>query len=177
MGPLGTLLSLPVSGPLTGLTWLARQIANAAVQQVLDPGRIETALRLLERRLENGEIDEAAFEAEEERLLEELAEIGRLRAEAEAEDEEDESPPSAAATVMERPSPSPVMAAPTAVIAAPTAVMAAPTAVMAGLGPATPDFALPPADRRKWSAFADHDNGGATDPAAARQEAPAWTPT
>jgi hypothetical protein len=63
------------------LTWLARQIENAARQEMLDPARIETALRALERRLDSGEIDDAAFEEEEERLLEELAEITRLRAE------------------------------------------------------------------------------------------------
>ncbi len=83
MGPLGTLLALPVAGPMGALTWLARQIENAARQEMLDPARIETALRALERRLDSGEIDEAAFEAEEERLLEELAEITRLRAEPE----------------------------------------------------------------------------------------------
>jgi hypothetical protein len=88
MGPLASLLSLPVSGPLSGLGWIARQIAAAARQQMLDPKRIETALLLLERRLENGEIDEATFEAEEALLLEELAEIGALRA-AEAAGETD----------------------------------------------------------------------------------------
>ncbi len=81
MGPLGTLLALPVAGPMGALTWLARQIENAARQEMLDPARIETALRALERRLDSGEIDDAAFEEEEERLLEELAEITRLRAE------------------------------------------------------------------------------------------------
>lgn len=80
MGTLSTLLSLPVSGPLSGLGWIARQIAAAARQQMLDPKRIETALLLLERRLEDGQIDEASFEAEEALLLEELAEIGAIRA-------------------------------------------------------------------------------------------------
>ena len=80
MGTLSTLLSLPVSGPLSGLGWIARQIAAAARQQMLDPKRIETALLLLERRLEDGQIDEATFEAEEALLLEELAEIGAMRA-------------------------------------------------------------------------------------------------
>ena len=80
MGTLSTLLGLPVSGPLSGLGWIARQIAAAARQQMLDPKRIETALLLLERRLEDGQIDEATFEAEEALLLEELAEIGAMRA-------------------------------------------------------------------------------------------------
>jgi Gas vesicle protein G len=97
MGPLTTLLSLPVSGPLSGLGWIARQIAAAARQQMLDPKRIETALLLLERRLEDGQIDEATFEAEEALLLEELAEIGAIRAaeangEAESPDQEPAEP-------------------------------------------------------------------------------------
>ena len=80
MNPLTTVLTLPISGPLGALTWIARQIANAATQQLLDPARIETALLLLERRLEDGQIDEATFDIEEEKLLQELAEITAMRA-------------------------------------------------------------------------------------------------
>ncbi len=83
MGPLVGLLGLPFTGPIGTLTWIARQVADAAMQQQLDPARIEAALIALERRLESGEIDEAAFEAEEAELLDELAEIRRLRAETE----------------------------------------------------------------------------------------------
>ncbi len=81
MGPLTNLLALPFTGPIGTLTWIARQVANAVDQQQLDPARIETALLALERRLEAGALDVAAFEAEEARLLEELAEIRALRAE------------------------------------------------------------------------------------------------
>ncbi len=75
MSLLLNLLGLPVTAPLGALGWLARQVAEAAMQQWADPARIEAALLDLERRLERGEIDEAAFEAEEARLLDELAEI------------------------------------------------------------------------------------------------------
>jgi hypothetical protein len=80
MGPIGSLLALPVTGPVGALQWLARQIAEQALQQMLDPVRIETALRDLETRLEAGEIEEHAFEAEEDRLLAELAEMRAIRA-------------------------------------------------------------------------------------------------
>jgi hypothetical protein len=90
MGILSSLLGLPVSGPLSGLGWIAQQVAAAARQQMLDPKRIETALLLLERRLDDGQIDEDTFEAEEALLLEELAEIGRQRA-AEANPESDQT--------------------------------------------------------------------------------------
>ena len=63
--------------PLLGVGWLARQVAEAALQEMLDPARIEAALLTLERRLEAGEIDEAEYEAGETELLEALA---RMRA-------------------------------------------------------------------------------------------------
>ena len=93
MGPLSTILTLPVGGPLSGLGWIARQIAKAANEQMLDPKRIEAALLTLERRLEDGHINEAAFEAEEAVLLQELAEMAELRAaqaRAAASDDKDE---------------------------------------------------------------------------------------
>jgi hypothetical protein len=90
MGPLTTILGLPITGPMGALTWIARQIANAANQEMLDPTRIETALLLLERKLERGEIDEATFESEEEQLLQELAEITERRAAEAAETDRDQ---------------------------------------------------------------------------------------
>jgi hypothetical protein len=75
------LIALPVMAPLGGLTWLARQIANSAMNEWLDPARIERGLFQLERRLDAGEIDEATFEAEEAVLLEELRTIREAQAE------------------------------------------------------------------------------------------------
>jgi hypothetical protein len=69
MGVLGSLLGLPVSGPLLGLGWIARRIAEAADQEMADPARIEAELLALERLLESGDIDEPAFEAREAELL------------------------------------------------------------------------------------------------------------
>ena len=74
---LAALLGFPISLPLLGMGWLARQVAEAAWQEMLDPVRIEAALLTLERRLEAGEIDEATYEAGETELLEALA---RMRA-------------------------------------------------------------------------------------------------
>ena len=111
MDPVTTILTLPVGGPLRALTWLARQIANAATQQLLDPTRIEAALIALERRLEDGQIDEATFEAEEALLLEELAEIGELRAaEARAASEEPDAEPDAEPDSVSEAAPDPVEA-------------------------------------------------------------------
>jgi hypothetical protein len=73
MSMFGSTAGLPVVGPLRGLIWLARQVAAAAEQEMNDPARLEAALLALERRLTAGEIDEAAFEAEEAVLLARLA--------------------------------------------------------------------------------------------------------
>jgi hypothetical protein len=69
MKPLSTLLGLPVAGPLLGLGWLARRIAEAADREMYGPEAVQAALLALERRLDADEIDLASFEAEEARLL------------------------------------------------------------------------------------------------------------
>ncbi len=79
MSVLGGILGLPVSGPLLGLGWLARRIAEAAEQEMADPTRIEADLLALESRLEAGEIDIAAFEAREAELLSELETLHRAQ--------------------------------------------------------------------------------------------------
>ena len=91
MSILGSIIALPVAGPLGALQWIARQVAEQALQQMLDPARIEQALRLLERRLDNGEITEEAFEAEESRLLEELMEMRAIQAGTAVEEPADEA--------------------------------------------------------------------------------------
>ncbi len=78
-----SLLGLPVTAPLGALGWLARQVAEAAVKEWADPARIEAAVLALAQRLERGEIDEETYDAEEARLLDELAE---MRAAARAEE-------------------------------------------------------------------------------------------
>jgi len=91
MSILGSIIALPVAGPLGALQWIARQVAEQALQKMLDPARIEQALRLLERQLDNGEITEEAFEAEESRLLEELMEMRAIQAGTAAEEPADEA--------------------------------------------------------------------------------------
>lgn len=63
---------LPLSGPLHGLAWLARHIAEAAELELANPDRIQAELLALERKLEAGEIDDATHEARESELLAEL---------------------------------------------------------------------------------------------------------
>jgi hypothetical protein len=79
MGIITNIAGLPITGPLFGLEWLARRIAEAAERELNDPARVERDLITLERALEAGEIDEPAFEAREAELLAELAEILRAK--------------------------------------------------------------------------------------------------
>lgn len=79
MGTISTLFSLPVSGPLGAVAWLARQVAGAANQMMLDPARIERELILLEQQLDAGQIDEVEFERREAELLVELEQIRAAR--------------------------------------------------------------------------------------------------
>ena len=73
MGFVTGLAALPLTGPLSGLAWIARRIAEAAEQELHDPARIEAQLLALERQLESGEIDSATHEAREAELLDTLA--------------------------------------------------------------------------------------------------------
>jgi hypothetical protein len=98
MGILGNTFGLPFTGPLRGLGWLARQIAEAASREMADPAAIETELLALERQLNAGDIDEALFEAREAELLALLAGIEHGQSEAaegnsEAPDAPVEEPP------------------------------------------------------------------------------------
>jgi len=80
MGLLLSVLGLPVNGPLGAFQWIAKQVAETVQQQMLDPSRIEVALRALETRLEAGAINEDEFEAEELILLAELSEMHSILA-------------------------------------------------------------------------------------------------
>ena len=77
----GKLVALPVTAPISGLTWLAQKIAEAAMTEWLDPARIERQLLRLEQQLDAGEIDEAEYELKEAALLDELREIRATMAE------------------------------------------------------------------------------------------------
>lgn len=78
MGLFLTVVAAPVAGPLKGLLWLARTIQEQADRVLYDEDGLRAALLALEERFEAGELDEAAFEAEEAVLLERLK-ISRSR--------------------------------------------------------------------------------------------------
>ena len=78
MGFLLKLLTLPVSGPLNGVTWLAEQIEGKAEAELYDVAKLQGQLMDLEMRLDMGEIEEETYELYEMILLERL-QIARER--------------------------------------------------------------------------------------------------
>ncbi|MFF2432120.1 gas vesicle protein GvpG [Streptomyces mirabilis] len=68
MGLIGEVLLLPFA-PVRGSLWAVRQVLTEAERQYYDPATVRAELALLERRLEAGEIDEEAFDHQEDELL------------------------------------------------------------------------------------------------------------
>ncbi|MEO3750489.1 gas vesicle protein GvpG [Streptomyces sp. B6B3] len=68
MGLFSELLLLPLT-PVRGACWVAGQIADAAERELYDPATLRDRLAALHRALEEGEIELAEFEREEESLL------------------------------------------------------------------------------------------------------------
>ncbi|WP_448315958.1 gas vesicle protein GvpG [Streptomyces sp. CO7] len=68
MGLFTEILLLPFA-PVRGTVWIADQLAREADRQARDPRLVQARLAALHRALDEGEIDEAAFEKEEDRLL------------------------------------------------------------------------------------------------------------
>ncbi|MGW0812080.1 gas vesicle protein GvpG [Streptomyces viridiviolaceus] len=68
MGIVSGLLLLPLA-PVRGTMWVADHLLQEARRQAHDPRTVHARLAALNRALDEGAIDEAAFEREEERLL------------------------------------------------------------------------------------------------------------
>ncbi|MGQ4419349.1 gas vesicle protein GvpG [Streptomyces sp. SAS_269] len=68
MGIVSGLLLLPLA-PVRGTVWVADHLLHEARRQTHDPRAVQARLAQLNRDLDDGVVDEAAFEKEEERLL------------------------------------------------------------------------------------------------------------
>jgi len=69
MSLLFDLLTLPVSGPVKGLAWIAEKIVEQADRELYDEESIRGQLAELEMRQEIEEISEEEYEKEEADLL------------------------------------------------------------------------------------------------------------
>lgn len=68
MGLISGVLLLPLA-PARGVVWVSERLIDAAEAEMYDPRVIREQLAALSRSLDDGEIDLAQFEREEERLL------------------------------------------------------------------------------------------------------------
>ena len=74
MGLLGKLLTLPISGPVDGVLWLANTLREQAERELYDVDRIRGQLSELELKVELGEITEEECTAAEDELMVRLSE-------------------------------------------------------------------------------------------------------
>lgn len=79
MGLLTFLLTLPVLGPVNGITFIAEKLAEQGLHELMDETEIQRRLMELELRHEMGEIDFAEYQSQEEELLERLDVVQQLR--------------------------------------------------------------------------------------------------
>jgi hypothetical protein len=69
VGILSTILTLPVTGPINTVLWLAETLAERAEDELYSPDKIRAQLTELELRFDMGELDEETFYAAEDALL------------------------------------------------------------------------------------------------------------
>jgi len=72
MGFLMKLLTLPITGPIRGVVWIAEKVAEQAERELYDEEAVRGQLMELELRYDLGEISEQEYLAAEEALLERL---------------------------------------------------------------------------------------------------------
>ncbi|MGK7903439.1 MAG: gas vesicle protein GvpG [Hormoscilla sp.] len=63
------LLTLPLMGPIEGVTWIGEQILERANAELDDKGNLHKRLLALQLAFDMGEISEEDFEEQEEELL------------------------------------------------------------------------------------------------------------
>jgi hypothetical protein len=68
MGLVSGVLLLPLA-PVRGVAWIAERMAEEAERRLYAPAAVRARLTALNTAFEAGEIDEAAFEREEDHLL------------------------------------------------------------------------------------------------------------
>lgn len=81
MGFLTNLLTLPVLGPIKGVMWVARQVAEQVERELYDEDTVRGQIQELELRYDLEEISEEEYLAAEERLLARLRALRERRAE------------------------------------------------------------------------------------------------
>jgi hypothetical protein len=80
MSILTKILTLPVMGPISGVTWVAEKMSEHAEHEIYDEAAVRGKLMELELRLDLEEISEADYLETEEFLLSRLKDIRKYKA-------------------------------------------------------------------------------------------------
>src|SRR5688500_1384683 len=83
------LLTFPVSLPIAGGTWVLQTVLDEAERRYYDEAAILEEMAQLERQFESGDIDQQAFDEQEEALLQRLLDAREYRQRKEAEQAQD----------------------------------------------------------------------------------------
>jgi hypothetical protein len=79
MSLIGSIVSAPLVGPIKGVLWIVRTLAEHAERELYDEGNIRRDLAALEQRYELGAITAEEFESAEDELLERLNQARRMK--------------------------------------------------------------------------------------------------
>jgi hypothetical protein len=79
MGLLTNLLLFPVSGPIAGIKWSLRKVAQVVDEELTDDTPIKQELMELQMQLELGDIDDEEYLRREAELMQRLREVREWR--------------------------------------------------------------------------------------------------
>lgn len=79
MGLLSNLLFFPITGPVAGIKWSLRKVAQVVDEELTDDSSIKQELMELQMQLELGDIDDAEYVRREAELMTRLREVRAWR--------------------------------------------------------------------------------------------------
>ncbi|MGA3307537.1 MAG: gas vesicle protein GvpG [Xanthobacteraceae bacterium] len=79
MGLLSSIVTVPVAGPIKGMLWIVKTIAEHAERELYDEDNIRKDLLKLEQQYELGNMKLEEFESAESELLQRLNQARRIK--------------------------------------------------------------------------------------------------
>jgi hypothetical protein len=79
MGLLSNLLFFPITGPVAGIKWSLRQVAQVVDEELTDDSAIKQEMMELQMQVELGDVDDAEYARREADLMQRLREVRAWR--------------------------------------------------------------------------------------------------
>jgi hypothetical protein len=79
LGLISNILFFPVTGPVAGIRWTLRKVAQVVDEELTDDTPIKNELMELQMQLELGDIDDAEYTRREAELMKRLREVREWR--------------------------------------------------------------------------------------------------